>query len=285
MIDDKIAQHIANYLPKFLASLVALTLDLSFTNARRHFRLPNLRKLSLAGCHWVDDQVLLEISSTKLTEINLYWCVNVTDEGLGVLINRNPQITTLVLSGCNKLTDATLRVIADKLPLLVSLDLTRVPLATDAGLKLLGNSQMRNSLRELNLYAKTQNVDPSFYPTIANFAKLRMLDLCGHLKLTDEVMTALVPHLPLLEKLNLSWCVEIGDNTVNALTESKVTWLSVFGIKKISAAAIEAFLEKRRKSITALDIRGIPSVRHLTADNCAELRAICPRISEWKIHT
>ena len=264
------------------------SVDLSFTNTKpvgSLADLPNLRRLNLGGCHWVDDAVLAEIATTQISDLNLYWCVHATDEGVSRLIERNKEITKLVLSGCNKLTDLTMKTIAKFLHQLRGLDLTRVPLVTDAGLSEIAASPIADSLEELNLYAKVQNIDPSFYATIGNFKNLRSLDLCGHLKFTDEIAAALVPQLPLLTKLNLSWCVEIGDSTVDEIARSRVTWLSLFGIKKISEDAIERLLLSRGAAFVGLDIRGIPNVRALTQSDCAELRRRLPQLEEWKIHT
>jgi hypothetical protein len=157
---------------------------------------------------------------------------------------------------------------------------------TGAGLaEICDSPEISESLRELNLYAKVQNIDASFYPKIASFRNLQFLDLCGHLKLTDADMADLLPKLPKLTRLNVSWCIGIGDATVLALANSKITSLSVFGIKRISAAAVEQFLETRGMSLVALDIRGIPNVWHLTEDNCKELRRRAVNLEEWKIHT
>jgi hypothetical protein len=263
------------------------TLDLSFSKLRPNMcQFGKLNKLVLAACHWVDDAVLGECFGVNLRFVNLYWCVNITDEGVSALIRKNVGITTLILSGCNKLTDATMKTIAENLKTLTVLDVTRCPLVTGAGLaEICDSPEISESLRELNLYAKVQNIDASFYPKIASFRNLQFLDLCGHLKLTDADMADLLPKLPKLTRLNVSWCIGIGDATVLALANSKITSLSVFGIKRISAAAVEQFLETRGMSLVALDIRGIPNVWHLTEDNCKELRRRAVNLEEWKIHT
>ena len=263
------------------------SIDLSFSKIRPEIgNFPNLRNLVLAGCHWVDDEFLLEISSSKISNLNLYWCVHVTDRGVCSLISGNPEISSLVISGCSKLTDVTMQAIADKIPNLRILDVTRCPLVTDVGLSEIADSRrISDSLENLNLYAKTQNVDVSFYGKIGNFRNLKFLDLCGHLKLTDVMMSSLVLKLDKLETLNLSWCVEIGDITVNCLCKRRISSLSLFGIKRISASAIEEFLKYRGDTLVALDIRGIPSVRYLTVDDCKELRQRVKQLVTWKIHT
>jgi len=253
--------------------------------------LESLEEISLNGCsEWVTDDVIIPIiSSTKpgfLRSISLFRCWKLTDRAIFHIV-KHSNLELLNLSGCLKITDKSLRCIGRfGEGRIRHLDLTRCPDVTDLGINYL--SSLNSTLEILILYADSQ-LGQSAYEAICEFRNLRRLDLCGHGRLSDHSLIAILRNMPNLEYLNLSWCVALTKETVEAIvTErllSKIHTVSFFGIQALTNCRklVEYFSEV--PSIRGLDVRGIPAISDITDNDCQGLRSILPSVEEWKLHT
>jgi Leucine Rich repeat len=262
--------------------------DFSFSKEKPEVLFnPSVTKLVLAGCHWLNDEELNEIGGTlydfnaSLEYLSLYWCVNITDNGLISFLKRQRHLKCLILAGCKNLTDAAITegVCVYSLQL-EELDLTRLPLLTDLSIQRVGNS-LSGSLKVLNLYATTQISD---YDGLTKLQKLERLDFCGHVNLSNEQCSEIIRNAPHLNRINLTWCKNINILTMEQLIRlDRIVSLSLFGLCEIPAYLIRDLVQKHKNSLEELDIRGIPSVRDLTENDCIRLRSIAVNLKKWKL--
>ena len=247
---------------------------------------PALKVLNLDGHQQITDLQISRLadSTRSLTDLSLYSCVKLTDKSVAKLLRCNPLIRRLNLAGVVKLTDESIESLLQN-SYLEDLDLTRVPLITDSSLVRVAE-KLGTRLKRLNLYANTAHITKAFYDRLACLVALEELDLCGHLKITDEEFASAVRAMPKLKRLNLSWCLGIGTKTIESLAmySTDLEWLSLFGITSIEPSAIYDLIRKAK--LKALDIRGIPSIKELTENDCEGLKGIFDgRLLEWRLHT
>ena len=69
----------------------------------------------------------------QLRSLNLYYCVNITDEGVRALANGLPQLQSLDISCGNNITDEGVRALANGCPQLQSLNIAWCDNITDEG--------------------------------------------------------------------------------------------------------------------------------------------------------
>ena len=108
---------------------------------------PSLEAINLQGCAAVGDESVFEISmqlGTRLRVVNLGG-LSVTDEALGGLLLRCPNIVELRLQGCMRITDASMYYL-EHVAGLIALDISRCEGVTDVTLCRLGDCC--HSLRE-----------------------------------------------------------------------------------------------------------------------------------------
>ena len=277
---DIIGQILKN--PKIKSLRLAFLAENPFPE---NLEFSTLETLKLEGCMWVDDGFLKKIPHLKIKNLSLYWSVKITDDGVQDFLKKCPNLEILSLSGVSHITDESIIALTNK-DCLKELDLTRVPQVTDRGLNLIAK-QFGSSLEKLILYANTYQITENFYDTgLSMFTALTDIDLCGHLKLNDEQMSKLIHNCPNISTINLSWCLGIGEQTMTALTTCKhLSWLSLFGLKTLSKDSIYKLIEARGKNMRGLDIRGIPSVKELTEDDCRTLRELLPKLKSWRLHS
>lgn len=249
-----------------------------------------LEYLSLAGCsEWVTDDVVIKLSrGGRLRRVQLFRCWRVTDKAIRKLVMENgSNLEVLELAGCSGVTDKALRSIGKFCRRLESLDLTRCPNITDVGINYIDSIPLNTLL----LYADSQ-LGRSAYTCIGHsMQSLVHLDLCGHSNLHTDTLVGILRSCPLLEVLNLSWCVELDDKFVSSILGDRllrnIKSLSLFGIRNLSSNALMGLLKyfKGTLSLHALDVRAIPSVACLTDNDCLELRGSLPQLTSWKLHT
>ncbi len=111
--------------------------------------LKKIKKMSLADCKEVTDRGLAEIAHrcTDLVSLNLKGCVNISNEGVRLMINDHiteqrigEHLKELNFTFCHRLTDAALQTIASNMPGLEGIDLTGCVLVTDVGVQVIANS-------------------------------------------------------------------------------------------------------------------------------------------------
>ena len=249
--------------------------------------VPSLTTLSLRGCcEWVTDDVLESLSSGGMIETALLFrCWRVTDRGIIRFVRKNgASLRQLELSGCTHLTDSSLAAIGRYCPRLEQLDLTRCLGVSDIGI----NHIVIPSLHSLLLFADSQ-LRSSSYEAIASNPSWRSLDFCGHSNLSSRDIISIVDACGHnLEYLNLTWCVELTNEVITHILESKtlgkIKYLSLFGLKNLTDMRILVQYLAGIPSLTHLDVRGVPSISDLTSEDCKQLRQLLPRLVEWKLH-
>lgn len=239
-----------------------------------------------ACCEWVTDEVLESLSSgRKIETCLLFRCWRVTDRGISRFLRKNgTSLRRLELSGCTRLTDSSLAAIGRYCPRLEQLDLTRCLGISDIGI----NHVVLPTLSSLLLFADSQ-LRSSSYEAISGNSNWRSLDFCGHSNLASRDIIRIIDACGHnLEYLNLTWCVELTNEMISHILESKtlgkIEYLSLFGLKNLTDMRILVEYLAGIPSLTHLDVRGVPCISDLTSDDCKQLRQLLPRLVEWKLH-
>ncbi|KVH90338.1 F-box/LRR-repeat protein 4-like [Cynara cardunculus var. scolymus] len=151
---------------------------------------------------------LIKQSSKSLTYLDLSRCVNVTDESLKA-IGKASCLRVLSLQGCR--------------------------LITDLGLSYLANGNVRNCLEVLNL-AECDKISDNGMFCLKQMLRLTDLNLskCG-VNVTSKGILSLC-QLPNIERLDLSWLINITDMTLTVIASEfvKLKALYLTGCKAIS---------------------------------------------------
>ncbi|XP_077776961.1 lysine-specific demethylase 2B isoform X6 [Podarcis muralis] len=190
--------------------------------------------------------VKLDLSGTNISKKQLSW-----------LINRLPGLRDLLLSGCSWIAMSAL--CSSSCPLLRTLDAQWVE-----GLK---DAQMRDLLSP-----PTDNRPGQ----IDNRSKLRHItELClSGLDITDASLRLIIRHMPLLSKLNLSYCNHMTDQSINLLTavgtttRDSLTEVILQDCNKVTDQCLSYF--KRCGSICRIDLR---YCKQVTKEGCEQFIA------------
>ncbi|XP_053226178.1 lysine-specific demethylase 2B isoform X1 [Podarcis raffonei] len=190
--------------------------------------------------------VTLDLSGTNISKKQLSW-----------LINRLPGLRDLLLSGCSWIAMSAL--CSSSCPLLRTLDAQWVE-----GLK---DAQMRDLLSP-----PTDNRPGQ----IDNRSKLRHItELClSGLDITDASLRLIIRHMPLLSKLNLSYCNHMTDQSINLLTavgtttRDSLTEVILQDCNKVTDQCLSYF--KRCGSICRIDLR---YCKQVTKEGCEQFIA------------
>jgi hypothetical protein len=172
--------------------------------------------------------------------------------------------------------------LAARLRKLERIDLTRLPLVDDVAVTAI--AQANRQLASLRLYADSQLGDPPIIAVAkASGSALTLLDCTGLNKLTDAAVCALAEHCSRLNHLVLSWVLRLTDLSVATLAaRCPLQLLSLHGIRGVTTAALDALVQHRAHTLTALDVRGCTAMGSPTP---TDLRARLPRLNTFIIHT
>lgn len=253
----------------------------------------NLTVLSLAGCRQVSEEAIVKIaqSAIALTSFNLSGCRHsVTPAAVSALLDlsvRHSKLGYLDLSDCAVLG-------SDEAFVNYFSSTALVPLHT---LKLAGLSGIPPKyswktiqaiahlcgphLRVLDTSWSTSVTDEACYALATNCPNLKKLSLCNS-PLSVSGVELLVSHLPLLEELDLSWCIRVHAKAVSCLASGSlrtinlshcVDFLRPDGPQAISPAAISTLIQSAGQNLEALQLAGIPKL--VTADILSLVARIC----------
>lgn len=168
--------------------------------------MPRLKNINLSFCVSVTDTGLKSLAKLPhLESINLRSCDNVSDIGVGFLSEDSPAAITvqyLDVSFCSNVSDAGLRHIAAGLPSLKSLLLTTCAV-TDQGIEKLASGKAASSIEILNLGQCVNLTDAGVNAVAEKMKSLTSLDLYGCPKVTSDAVKGVRMKMPLLENLNL----------------------------------------------------------------------------------
>uniref|UniRef100_A0A8C9TVQ7 Lysine-specific demethylase 2B n=1 Tax=Scleropages formosus TaxID=113540 RepID=A0A8C9TVQ7_SCLFO len=209
-------------------------------------------RIDLNRCKSITPLMLSGIIRRQPVSLDLSW-TNISKKQLSWLINRLPGLRVLHLSGCSWVAVSAL--CTSSCPLLRTLDVQWVE-----GLK---DPQMRDLLSP-----PTDNRPGS---QIDNRSKLRnVVDLrLAGLDITDASLRLVIRHMPLLSRLDLSYCNHITDQSVNILTAAgtptrdSLTEINLSVCNRVTDQSLTYF--KRCGSICHIDLR---FCKQVTREGC-----------------
>lgn len=170
-------------------------------------KMSNIQKLNLCKSKITDSSIIRIASTIALVEIQLQWCKGITDTGIIALVQNCPKLRLLDLTAC-LVTDLAIDAIAERCSELQILDLSWC------------NSFSEHAL--LSLIA-AYNREQESYTNDAESA-----DSAFHSKVNG------------LEQLNLDWCLQLTDETIEALAKIKtLKSIHITGCLGVSAGAID----------------------------------------------
>ncbi|XP_029108495.1 lysine (K)-specific demethylase 2Bb isoform X3 [Scleropages formosus] len=208
-------------------------------------------RIDLNRCKSITPLMLSGIIRRQPVSLDLSW-TNISKKQLSWLINRLPGLRVLHLSGCSWVAVSAL--CTSSCPLLRTLDVQWVE-----GLK---DPQMRDLLSP-----PTDNRPGQ----IDNRSKLRnVVDLrLAGLDITDASLRLVIRHMPLLSRLDLSYCNHITDQSVNILTAAgtptrdSLTEINLSVCNRVTDQSLTYF--KRCGSICHIDLR---FCKQVTREGC-----------------
>nr|XP_023664378.1 lysine-specific demethylase 2B-like isoform X2 [Paramormyrops kingsleyae] len=207
--------------------------------------------IDLNRCKSITPLMLSGIIRRQPVSLDLSW-TNISKKQLSWLINRLPGLRILLLSGCSWVAVSAL--CTSSCPLLRTLDVQWVE-----GLK---DPQMRDLLSP-----PTDN-RPGQMDNRSKLRNLVDLRLAG-LDITDASLRLIIRHMPLLARLDLSYCNHITDQSVNILTAAgtttrdSLTEINLSVCNRVTDQSLAYF--KRCGSICHIDLR---FCKQVTREGC-----------------
>ncbi|XP_067251280.1 lysine (K)-specific demethylase 2Ba isoform X1 [Chanodichthys erythropterus] len=227
--------------------------------------------IDLKRCKSITPLMLSGIIRRQPITLDLSW-TNISKKQLSWLINRLPGLRVLLLSGCSWVAVSAL--CTSSCPLLRTLDLQWVE-----GLK---DPQMRDLLSP-----PTDN-RPGQMDTRSKLRNVTDLRLAG-LDITDSSLRLIIKNMPLLSRLDLSYCNHINDQSVNLLTAAgtttrdSLTDVNLSVCNRVTDQSLSYF--KRCGSICRIDLRFCKQVSRQACERfIAEMSVIVPfKLQEDKL--
>ncbi|KAJ8507654.1 hypothetical protein ONZ45_g9989 [Pleurotus djamor] len=209
---------------------------------------PNLVAVDLTGVVSTSDDAIVGLahSARRLQGINLASCKDVTDTAIKALASYCPLLRRVKLSGVELITDESVSALAKSCPLLLEIDLNKCKLVTDASIRDIWLYSAH--MREMRLSFCAELTDAAFPATLRpdasdvaphpnpfpkssldagdcfppliitrTFDHLRMLDLSGCSKITDDAIEGIISHASKIRNLVLSKCLLLTDKSVDLI--------------------------------------------------------------------
>ncbi|XP_017266184.1 lysine-specific demethylase 2B isoform X2 [Kryptolebias marmoratus] len=199
------------------------------------------KHISLNRCKSITPLMLSGIIRRQPVALDLSW-TNISKKQLSWLINRLPGLRVLLLSGCSWVAVSAL--CTSSCPLLRTLDVQWVEGLKDSQMRDLLSPPTDNRPGQLDNRSKLRNVED--------------LRLAG-LDITDTSLRLIIRYMPLLSKLDLSYCNHVTDQSVNILTAAgtttrdSLTDINLSVCNRVTDQSLAFF--KRCGSICHIDLR------------------------------
>ncbi|XP_075901092.1 lysine (K)-specific demethylase 2Bb [Nelusetta ayraudi] len=212
--------------------------------------------INLHRCKSITPLMLSGIIRRQPAALDLSW-TNISKKQLSWLINRLPGLRVLLLSGCSWAAVSAL--CTSSCPLLRTLDVQWVEGLKDAQMRDLLSPPTDNRPGQLDNKSKLRNVEE--------------LRLAG-LDITDTSLRLIIRCLPLLSKLDLSYCNHVTDQSVNILTAAgtttrdSLTDVNLSVCNRVTDQSLTYF--KRCGSICHIDLR---CCKQVTEEGCDQFIA------------
>ncbi|KAI1900743.1 hypothetical protein AGOR_G00053030 [Albula goreensis] len=198
-------------------------------------------RIDLNRCKSITPLMLSGIIRRQPMSLDLSW-TNISKKQLSWLINRLPGLRVLLLSGCSWVAVSAL--CTSSCPLLRTLDVQWVEGLKDAQMRDLLSPPTDNRPGQIDNRSKLRNV--------VDF-RLAGLDI------TDTSLRLIIRHMPLLSRLDLSYCNHITDQSINILTavgtttRDSLTEINLSVCNRVTDQSLIYF--KRCGSICHIDLR------------------------------
>jgi hypothetical protein len=191
--------------------------DLTMTEYKHIYKLPNLEKLSIkyvenASCF---STFLQEISCklSKIKHLNFSSCATITDSDVKNIVKLD-NLETLILQDCYKITDKSIECIINKN--ITKLDLQRCFNITKKGIHKL--SKLTN-LYYLYLPSCRNEIDDDCIEKLSSLTKIKTLKVYSN-KLTDKTIDIIINNMLELEYIYIS-CHNLSKNSIHKLSKTK----------------------------------------------------------------
>eukprot|EP00064_Thunnus_orientalis_P007644 superscaffoldBa00000860_g7666 len=214
------------------------------------------KHINLNRCKSITPLMLSGIIRRQPVALDLSW-TNISKKQLSWLINRLPGLRVLLLSGCSWVAVSAL--CTSSCPLLRTLDVQWVEGLKDAQMRDLLSPPTDNRPGQLDNRSKLRNVED--------------LRLAG-LDITDTSLRLIIRYMPLLSKLDLSYCNHVTDQSVNILTAAgtttrdSLTDINLSVCNRVTDQSLTYF--KRCGSICHIDLR---YCKQVTKEGCDQFVA------------
>jgi len=257
---------------------------------------PKLRKLRLWGCKVTDRIFPYVMECLELKELILTSCNQITNEGIGLLLERGKtnasiQLSKLFASNCKLISSASLVYVHSRITKLslIGCDLD------DAGMKLIANGCQKLNNLQIGLTTKITDVGFEYITAKCSFLKTLVVSQCRGIgdsalrtisklgsslqclslreaAVSNETMRILYTTCTNLTKLNLWGSWKVGNDGIRTLHRcKKIKTVSFRGCKMIDDDGI-IYLVSHAKQIVVLDI----STCKVTNDSVGEIAFSLP---------
>ncbi|XP_062814812.1 lysine-specific demethylase 2B isoform X2 [Anolis carolinensis] len=213
-------------------------------------------RIDLNHCKSITPLMLSGIIRRQPVSLDLSW-TNTSKKQLSWLINRLPGLRDLLLAGCSWIAVSAL--CSSSCPLLRTLDAQWVEGLKDAQMRDLLSPPTDNRPGQIDNRSKLRNI-----------TELRL----SGLDITDASLRLIIRHMPLLSRLNLSYCNHMTDQSINLLTavgtptRDSLTEVILQDCNKVTDQCLSYF--KRCGSICQIDLR---YCKQVTKEGCEQFIA------------
>ncbi|XP_063310331.1 lysine-specific demethylase 2B isoform X2 [Pelobates fuscus] len=213
-------------------------------------------RIDLNRCKSITPLMLSGIIRRQPLSLDLSW-TNISKKQLSWLINRLPALRDLNLSGCSWIAVSAL--CSSSCPLLRCLNVQWVEGLKDAQMRDLLSPPTDNRPGQIDNRSKLRNI-----------VDLRLAGL----DITDASLRLMIRHMPLLAKLDLSYCNHITDQSINLLTavgtstRDSLIELNLSDCNNVTDQSLMYF--KRCANICLIDLR---FCKQVTKESCEQFIA------------
>ncbi|XP_073532381.1 lysine-specific demethylase 2B isoform X3 [Phyllobates terribilis] len=212
--------------------------------------------IDLNRCKSITPLMLSGIIRRQPVSLDLSW-TNISKKQLSWLMNRLPALRELHLSGCSWIAVSAL--CSSSCPLLRSLNVQWVEGLKDAQMRDLLSPPTDNRPGQMDNRSKLRNI-----------TELRLAGL----DVTDTSLRLMIRHMPLLSKLDLSFCNHVTDQSINLLTavgtstRDSLSEINLADCNNVTDQCLTYF--KRCGNICLIDLR---FCKQVTKEGCEQFIA------------
>ncbi|XP_053328609.1 lysine-specific demethylase 2B isoform X2 [Spea bombifrons] len=213
-------------------------------------------QIDLNRCKSITPLMLSGIIRRQPVSLDLSW-TNISKKQLSWLINRLPALRNLNVSGCSWIAISAL--CSSSCPLLRSLNVQWVEGLKDAQMRDLLSPPTDNRPGQIDNRSKLRNI-----------VDLRLAGL----DITDASLRLMIRHMPLLSKLDLSYCNHVTDQSINLLTavgtstRDSLSEINLSDCNNVTDQCLTYF--KRCANICLIDLR---FCKQVTKESCEQFIA------------